>query len=79
MRERDADALDPWLDGAQMTDLRGFAEGLSRDIGAVRAAPAHPWSNGPAEGHVNCLKLLKRQIYGRAKFGLLRSRVVHAA
>jgi len=79
VRERDADALDPWLDGAQTTGLRGFAEGLSRDIGAMRAALAHPWSNGPTEGNVNRLKLLKRQMYGRAKFDLLRSRVLHAA
>ncbi len=79
VRERDAEALDPWLDRAQTTGLRGFAEGLSRDIDAVRAALAHPWSNGPTEGHVNRLKLLKRQMYGRAKFDLLRSRVLHAA
>jgi len=79
VRERDADALDPSLGKAQMTGLRGFAEGLSRDIDAVRAALAHSWSNGPTEGHVNRLKLLKRQMYGRAKFDLLRSRVLHAA
>ena len=79
VRERDADALDPWLGRAQMTGLRGFAEGLSRDSDAVRAALTQPWSNGPTEGHVNRLKLLKRQMYGRAKFDLLRSRVLHAA
>ncbi len=79
VRERDADALDPWLGRAQTTKLRGFAEGLSRDIDAVRAALTHSRSNGPTEGHVNRLKLLKRQRYGRAKFDLLRSRVLHAA
>jgi len=79
VRERDADALDPWLGRAQTMGLRGFAEGLSRDIDAVRAALTHSWSNGPTEGHVNRLKLLKRQMYGRAKFDLLRSRVLHAA
>ena len=61
------------------TGLRGFAEGLSRDIDAVRAALAYQWSNGPTEGHVNRLKLLKRQMYGHAKFDLLRSCVLHAA
>ena len=50
-----------------------------RKINAVRAALTHSWSNGPTEGHVNRLKLLKRQMYGRAKFDLLRSRVLHAA
>jgi transposase len=79
VRERDADALDPWLDRARATGLRGFVEGLSQDIDAVRAALSLPWSNGPAEGQVNRLKLLKRQMYGRAKFDLLRSRVLHAA
>jgi transposase len=79
VRERDADGLAPWLDRARATGLRGFAEGLSRDIDAVRAALSLPWSNGPAEGHINRLKLLKRQMYGRANFDLLRSRVLHAA
>ena len=79
VRERDADGLAPWLDRARATGLRGFAEGLSRDIDAVQAALSLPWSNGPAEGQINRLKLLKRQMYGRAKFDLLRSRVLHAA
>ncbi len=79
VRERDADGLAPWLDRARATGLRGFAEGLSSDIDAVRAALSLPWSNGPAEGQINRLKLLKRQMYGRAKFDLLRSRVLHAA
>jgi transposase len=79
VRERDADGLAPWLDRARATGLRGFAEGLSGDIDAVRAALTLPWSNGPAEGQINRLKLLKRQMYGRAKFDLLRSRVLQAA
>ena len=40
---------------------------------------AEPWSNGPVEGQVNRLKLIKRSMYGRAKFDLLRQRVLHAA
>jgi len=62
-----------------LPDLRGFVTGLISDIDAVRAALSQPWSNGPVEGQVNRLKLLKRQMYGRANFGLLRSRVLHVA
>ena len=79
MRERDADGLAPWLDRARATGLRGSAQGLLSDVDAVRAALSLPWSNGPAEGQINRLKLLKRQMYGRAKLDLLRSRVLHAA
>lgn len=45
----------------------------------MRAAIAEPWSNGQVEGQVNRLKLIKRSMYGRAKFDLLRQRVLHAA
>ena len=45
----------------------------------MRAALALPWTTGPAEGDVNRIKLLKRTMYGRAGFGLLRARVLHAA
>ena len=79
MLKRDPDGLAPWLDRARTTGLRGFAQGLLSDIDAVRAALSLPWSNGPVEGQINRLKLLKRQMYGRAKFDLLRSRVLHAA
>lgn len=79
VRERDGDALDPWLESARATGLHGFADGLSQDIDAVRAALKLPWSNGPVEGQVNRLKTIKRQMYGRANFDLLRSRVLHAA
>jgi transposase len=79
VRERDAGVLDPWLEKARATGLRGFAGGLSQDIDAVRAALSLPWSNGPAEGQVNRPKTIKRQMHGRAKFDLLRSRVLHAA
>ena len=63
----------------QATALRGFATGIINDIAAVRVALSQPGSNGPVEGQVNRLKMLKRQMYGRAKFDLLRSRVLHAA
>jgi transposase len=59
--------------------LRGFATGIINDIAAVRVALSQPWSNGPVEGQVNRLKMLNRQMHRRAKFDLLRSRVLHAA
>lgn len=71
--------LEPWLAAAAATDLRGFVTGLRQDQDAVRAAIAEPWSNGPVEGQVNRLKLIKRSMYGRAGFDLLRQRVLHAA
>lgn len=79
VRERDAAAFEAWLTAAQATALRGFVAGIVGDLAAVRAALSQPWSNGPVEGQVNRLKMLKRQMYGRAKFDLLRSRVLHAA
>jgi transposase len=55
-----------------------FAVGLRQDEAAVRAALTTPWSNGPVEGQVNRLKTIKRQMYGRAGFQLLRARVLAA-
>ena len=60
-------------------ELLGFAVGLRQDEAAVRAALLTPWSNGPVEGQVNRLKVIKRQMYGRAGLRLLRARVVNAA
>jgi transposase len=60
-------------------EIRGFAEGIRRDESAVQNAVTEPWSNGPVEGHVNRLKTIKRQMYGRAGFRLLRARVVNTA
>ena len=79
LRERDTAAFEAWLTAAQATALHGFVTGIVGDLAAVRAALSQPWSNGPVEGQINRLKLLKRQAYGRAKFDLLRSRVLHAA
>jgi hypothetical protein len=79
LRQKDPAALKPWLDAAAATDLGGFVTGLRQDEAAVRAAIVEPWSNGPVEGQVNRLKLIKRSMYGRAKFDLLRQRVLHAA
>ena len=60
-------------------DLRRFAEGIRRDEASVSAAVTERWSNGPVEGHVNRLKTIKRQMYSRAGFVLLRARVLYAA
>jgi transposase len=59
--------------------LETFAEGLKQDGTAVRAALTTPSSNGQAEGEITRLKLVKRAMYGRASFDLLRRRVLHAA
>ena len=77
-RERDPGNLGAWLEEAQRTALRGFARGLFSDLEAVRNAMLLPWSNGPTEGHINRLKTLKRQMYGRAGFDLLRARMLAA-
>ncbi len=58
--------------------MKKFAAGLEKDLSAVRAGLTEPWSNGPVEGFVNKLKLVKRQGYGRAGFVLLRARVLAA-
>ena len=78
VRERRGDALEAWMAkaGASGSEaLARFAQGLQEDLAAVKAGLTLPWSNGPVEGHVNRLKLLKRQGYGRADVGLLRQRV----
>jgi transposase len=60
-------------------EIRRFAEGIRQDERAVAAALTEKWSNGPVEGQVNRLKLIKRQMYGRAGFQLLRARVRFAS
>ena len=79
LREHDVGAFDVWLASAEMGPLAPFVVSLRTDERAVRAAVAEPWSNGPVEGQVNRLKVVKRQMYGRASFDLLRARVLAAA
>ena len=57
--------------------MRTFAAGLARDGDAVLAALCFRWSTGQVEGQVHRLKLIKRSMYGRAGFALLRARVLH--
>lgn len=79
LRNRQAGKLPDWLKRAKecgVEALKSFVNGLEKDLDAVRAALCLPWSNGPTEGNVNRLKLIKRQMYGRANFDLLRRRVL---
>jgi transposase len=82
VKKKRADLFDAWLKrvaASGVEDLRRWADGLLADEGAVRNALSSPWSNGQVEGQVNRLKTIKRQMYGRAKFDLLRARVLHRA
>jgi transposase len=77
--ERDVEHLDLWLDQCEHSAISavvGFAQGVRRDYAAVRAALRYVWSQGPVEGHVNRIKTIKRQMYGRAGFTVLRRRVL---
>lgn len=65
--------------GSSVRELRRFAVSLRQDYAAVRGALEEPWSNGPTEGHIQKLKLLKRAMYGRASFALLRLRVLSSS
>ena len=82
IRKRTVNMLDTWLEAStnsQIVDLQNFATGIQQDYRAIRAALETEWSNGQTEGQVNRLKCLKRQMYGRAKFDLLRQRVLFRA
>ena len=79
IRQHAVDALDPWIAAARQSALRGFAESIQRDRAAIKAALTLPWSTGSVEGRINKLKLVKRQMYGRANFDLLRQRVLSAS
>ncbi len=79
VRERKSQELRAWIGRAKasgVAELKNFAMGLERDATAVEAGLRLAWSNGPTEGQVNRLKLIKRQMYGRANFDLLRQRVL---
>jgi transposase len=79
VRRQQADRLDGWLAAATGSALARFADGLARDLAAVRAALTLPWSTGPVEGQISRLKTIKRTMCGRAGFELLRHRVLEAA
>ena len=80
--ERQGERLDAWVTAAtasESADLRRFAAGLLLDKAAVQAGLTLEWSNGQTEGQINRLKTVKRQMYGRAGFALLRQRVLNGA
>lgn len=79
LRKQSSEELDVWIEGTLTYGpeaLQDFAEGLGDDQAAVEAALAEEWSSGQVEGRINKLKMLKRQMYGRANFDLLRARVL---
>jgi transposase len=81
VRQRQPTQLDPWLKRATTSTieaLRRFATGLYEDYEAVKAGVTLPWSTSPVEGHINRLKMLKRQMFGRARLDLLSCRFVRA-
>jgi transposase len=79
LRKETTEDLEDWLHEAEGTALASFAAGLRKDLDAVKAAVDLPWSTSPVEGQINRLKTLKRTMYGRAGFELLRQRVLQAA
>ena len=81
LRQREVNALDPWLNKAMASTLKpfqSFASGLVDDYAAVKASLTIDVSNGPVEGLNNRLKMLKRQMYGRAGLDLLSKRFILA-
>jgi transposase len=81
-RRREAGSLESWIERAsasEIEELKRFGAGLRRDWEAVVAGLTLKWSSGPVEGQVNRLKLIKRQMFGRAGLPLLRARVLPAA
>jgi transposase len=80
--ERQTERLDGWLQAASesgVRELESFARTLGWDYDAVAAALKYEWSQGQVEGQINKLKLIKKQMYGRANFDLLRQRVLGAS
>ena len=77
LRSRCAVRLEEWLTQAAQSPLRPFqrlAKSFRRDLDAITAGLTLPWSTGPVEGHINRLKMIKRQMFGRAKLDLLAHR-----
>ncbi len=82
VRTRQASQFSRWLAACATSgvpDLETFAASLGGDEAAIRHALTEPWSTGPVEGHITRVKLVKRQMFGRANFDLLRQRVLYAA
>ena len=78
IQHRRDQGFDAWLAEAKSGLMSAFASGIQQDYAAVKAALTEPWSNGQTEGQNTKLKLVKRQMYGRAKLDLLRARLLGA-
>ncbi|PNG24182.1 ISL3 family transposase [Methylocella silvestris] len=78
IRKKDEAQLDVWIEQARSSLVTSFANGVAKDRTAVRAAIISAWSNGQTEGQITKLKLVKRQMYGRAKLDLLEARLIGA-
>ena len=78
-KEGKVTTLRRWMEEARKTGIHSlvrFVRTLKQDLSAVELAVSEPWSNGPVEGQLNRLKMLKRQMYGRAGVELLRARLL---
>ena len=79
LTSKDGQQMRYWIQTAKQSGIGSiirFAFGLQKDLSAVEVAVETPWSNGQVEGQINRLKMIKRQMYGRANFNLLRARVL---
>ncbi|MFG2304456.1 transposase [Actinacidiphila glaucinigra] len=82
MTNRQGGRRGQWINDVRSDDLpalRTFASGLGQDLDSVVAGLSLPYSSGTVEGHNNKIKMLKRQMFGRASFDLLRKRILLAA
>lgn len=80
LRKREGELLDTWLASVHesgLPELASFAHGVEQDKTAVRAGLTLQMNNGQTEGHVTRIKLIKRMMYGKAGFSLLRQRILH--
>ena len=78
VRKKEGKELDAWIERAKASLVASLANGIMRDRAAVQAAIISAWSNGQTEGQITKLKLVKRQMYGRAKLDLLEARLIGA-
>ncbi|OLD63425.1 MAG: hypothetical protein AUF65_02330 [Chloroflexi bacterium 13_1_20CM_50_12] len=81
MHEHQATQLESWIStctSSGITEMETFAVGLQKELSAIQAAFTLSYSTGPVEGQVNRLKLIKRSMYSRGSFALLRRRVLYS-
>jgi len=79
IRTKDEGELDAWIEQAKVSLVASLAKGVIKDRAAVRAGIISAWTNGQTEGQITKLKLVKLQMYGRAKIDLLEARLIGAA